>query len=89
MTRVANFALFDGYESVEPAEWTIGLQSSTSPDEPHGTMANVHGVMTYADGYTGTFEALLVQENGSWRLFRIDVEVPPEKVEDYLKSNPF
>lgn len=84
----ANFVIFDGYQTIEVLDCTIGLQSASSPDEPQGLVANVNGAVTYADGYMGDFEAVLVKENGEWKMYAINVNVSPDKLEAYLKDNP-
>jgi hypothetical protein len=38
--------------------------------------------------YTGNFQAVLENENGQWKIYSLEITVPPAKVEDYLKSHP-
>ena len=87
MLKGPNFALFDGYEKVEVTYLNIGPAFSTNPNAPQGTVAKVSGGVTYKDGYTGQFQAVLEQENKEWKIHNINVTAPPKKFEDYLKSN--
>lgn len=76
-----NFVLFDGYQSASVMNLNLSAAFNTNPDLPQGTVAKVNGVVTYEGGYTGSFNAMLEQEKGEWRLFNIHVTVPPNKLE--------
>jgi len=74
-----NYMLFDGYQSVELLDATVGVNSDSDVTAPQGLVAQVSGSIHYAAGFTGSFEAILEHEGESWRLYGIDVSVPPEK----------
>jgi hypothetical protein len=76
------FVLFDGYEKAELTYLNIGSTFSTDSSKPQGTTARTRGVVTYAGGHTGHFEAVLELEAGKWKLYNINVTVPPDKVGD-------
>jgi hypothetical protein len=76
----ANYVLFDGYQSVAIDSTNLSNAINTDPDVPQGTVANVSGKVAYSGGVTGTFRATLEKEAGAWRLFSINVVVPPEKM---------
>ncbi|NJL92243.1 MAG: hypothetical protein HC915_00230 [Anaerolineae bacterium] len=78
-----NYVLFDAYERVDITDLRIGQVVNQQPGLPLGTVATAHGTITYADGYEGSFRATLEKVNGDWRLFDIDISVPPGKVQDY------
>jgi hypothetical protein len=84
MIKGNNYVIFDGYRSLQVSDITIGFQSSPQPGEPQGIVAQVSGSVTYDCGYTGDFEAVLEKEGDNWRIFGIQVNVPPDK----LKPNP-
>lgn len=84
----SNYSLFDGYTKVEVANVNITRGFNTNPDAPQGLVARVNGVITYDGGYRGSFQAVLEQENNEWKLFSINVTVPPDKVDDFIKNNP-
>jgi hypothetical protein len=85
MLSGANFALIDGYQEIEPQDWNIGFQAG----EPSGLVAHVSGAVIYAGDYLGDFEAVLVKENGAWKIYGININALPDKLEEYLKQNPF
>jgi hypothetical protein len=75
-----NYVLFDGYRSVTVENINISAAFNTNPDLPQGTVAKVNGTIAYKGGFTGRFEAVLEQEGNKWRLFNINVTVPPDKL---------
>ena len=75
-----NYVLFEGYRSVSIANLNVSAAFNTSPDLPQGTVAMATGTASYAGGFNGTFNAVLEQEGDAWRLFSINVVVPPDKV---------
>jgi hypothetical protein len=76
-----SFALFDGYLEMEMSAWEI---SSTR----EGKVAEINATVTYEGGYSGSFDAVLVQERDEWKLISFNVTVPPDKSEDWEKNNP-
>jgi len=75
-----NYTLFDGYQSVTIDTTNLTSAINTNPDVPQGSVAMVNGTVTYAGGVTGSFRATLEKEDGEWRLFFINVTVPPSKL---------
>lgn len=83
-----NFASYEDYVSLEIQNLSMGPVVNTNMNEPQGMRAHVEGTVTYSEGYLGTFQAVLGQENGKWKLFSINITVPPQKIEQYLKNSP-
>lgn len=77
----ANYVLFDGYQSVAIDSTNLTNAVNTNPDVPQGTVAEVSGKVSYRGGVTGTFRATLEKEGDAWRLFSINVVVPPDKLQ--------
>jgi hypothetical protein len=75
-----NYALFDGYQSVTVDTTNLTSTVNTNPDIPQGSVANVNGTVSYTGGVSGSFRATLEKEDGDWRLFYINVTVPPSKL---------
>ena len=73
----ANFALFDGYQKVTLENINITQVANTDPDVPQGTVARVSGTVTYLGDFEGALHAILEQGNGKWKLYTINVTVPP------------
>jgi hypothetical protein len=78
-----DYGLYEGYESAEVARVIVTSRLSTNPNVPK-TMAQVTGTINYQGGVTGTFEANMELEDGQWRLSKVWIVVPPEK----LQGNP-
>jgi hypothetical protein len=76
-----NYVLFDGYQSVTVDTTNLTSAVNTNPDVPQGSVATVNGTVTYAGSVTGSFRATLEKEDGDWRLFFINVTVPPSKIQ--------
>ncbi len=74
-----NFVLFDGYRRLKVEAINLSVGFDTGPDGPQGTVASVQGTIDYAGGITGTFDAVLEQDEGQWRVYGINVSVPPAK----------
>lgn len=74
-----NYVLFEGYQGVTITNLNLTAAVNTNPDLPQGTVATANGVISYAGGYTGAFRAILEQDAGNWRLFSINITVPPDK----------
>jgi tetratricopeptide (TPR) repeat protein len=77
MSKGSMFAMFDGYQAIAIQTATIGLEKS---EDVQGTVARVSGAVQYDGGYTGTFQATLIQEGSTWRLINMNVAAPPQKV---------
>lgn len=76
-----NYGLFEGYESLEVGTVVVTLRFSTNPAVPN-TIAQVKGTINYQGGVQGTFEANMELEDGKWRLSKVWIVVPPEKLQD-------
>lgn len=75
-----NYGLFEGYESIEVDTVTVTSGFSTNPAVPM-TVAQVKGTVSYQGGVQGTFEANMELEDGQWRLSKVWIVVPPEKLQ--------
>lgn len=74
-----NYVLFDGYQSLSVQNLNLTATANTNPDLPQGTVANVNGVIKYSGGFTGNFTATLEKVNGMWLIYRININVTPDK----------
>jgi F0F1-type ATP synthase membrane subunit c/vacuolar-type H+-ATPase subunit K len=74
-----NYTLFEGYESIAMANFNLNLTSDPDPTMPQGQVAEVDGTVSYADGFTGDFNAVLEKEGEEWRLYSINVNAPADK----------
>jgi hypothetical protein len=74
-----NYTLFDGYQGVTITSFTLNATVDSDPDMPQGQVAEVEGEIYYSDGYTGTFTAVLEKDGDEWRLFSINISVPPDR----------
>jgi hypothetical protein len=79
LTQGNNYVVFEGYESIKVQNLNLTAAVNTNPDMPQGTVANVAGVVTYKDGFTGKLTAVLEKVDGEWRIFNFNVTVPPDK----------
>jgi hypothetical protein len=77
----SSYVLFDGYQSVTIDTTNLTSAVNTNPDVPQGSVATVNGTVTYTGSVTGSFRATLEKEDGDWRLFLINVTVPPSKIQ--------
>ncbi len=80
MLEGKNYVVFEGYRSLSIEQINISMVANTNPDVPQGLVANVKGVILYADGFQGSFEATLEKVDGEWMIDGIFVVVPPEKI---------
>ena len=85
MIRGSNYALVDGYLSLEIQNLNIGKVVNANPDIHQGAVARVNGILKYENDFTGSFQAVLEKEDGIWKVDGIQINVPPAKVEDYIK----
>lgn len=74
-----NYKVFEGYREIALTNFTLSLTSDSNPDMPQGLVAVVDGMISYADGFTGDFTAVLEQEGEEWRLFSINVNAQADK----------
>lgn len=79
MLQGNNYKLFEGYQSLSVVQLHMGASVNTDPDFPQGNVARVSGTVTYRDGFTGSFTAVLEKVEGVWMLYGIDIRVPPDK----------
>jgi hypothetical protein len=81
-----NRALFTGYQGLTTTSYTN--QSSPDADQdsdlglPGGTFAVLRGTLHYEGGITGSFDAVLEQVGSDWKLYQMDIGVPPSKFRD-------
>ena len=78
MTNGALYTLFDGYESLELESWEINYDLSA------GKFVELVYKVQYQDEYEGSLYAVLQDDDGIWKLYWIDLTVPPEKIDDYV-----
>lgn len=74
-----NYVLFDGYQTLSVENLNLTAAATTNPDLPQGTVAKVDGTVSYDDGFIGDFAAVLEKVDGTWKLFSIKINVPPDK----------
>ena len=79
MLQGNNYLLFEGYRSLSVDQINLTASLTTNPDAPQGNVAHVSGTVTYRNGFTGSFTAVLEKVEGVWMLYRIDILVPPDK----------
>jgi len=75
--------LFIGYESLLTTSYRYhsGSDGDKDLDEslPAGSFAILEGVLNYEGGVSGTFDATLEQVGSEWKLYSIQIGVPPNK----------
>jgi hypothetical protein len=74
-----NYEVFDGYRSVTVKNLNFRIGFNSNHDKLQGTVVDATGIINYDDGLTGTFNAVLEQEGGIWRLFSFNITVSPGK----------
>lgn len=79
MTEGNNIYLFDGYKSLSVQNINISATVATNPDLPQGTVAKVSGIIFYEGEFTGQFSAVLEKVDGEWKIFGLNITVPPNK----------
>jgi hypothetical protein len=79
MLQGNNYKLFEGYLSLSVNQINLSAAVNTDPDAPQGNVASVSGTVTYNNGFTGSFTAVLEKVDGVWMLYGIDIRVPPDK----------
>jgi hypothetical protein len=81
----ANYLLYKGYRSVQVDMANIGFEFY---DEASGLVGRVMGTVTYDRGDTTTFDAVLLKENGHWKLLTVNVTIPPARYDDFFGAAP-
>lgn len=74
-----NFVLIEGYQSLTISNLNIKAVANTNPDVPQGTVAEVSGMISYENDFSGQFNATLEKVDGDWLLDFINITVPPDK----------
>jgi hypothetical protein len=77
-----NYVLIEGYQSLTIGNLNIKAVVNTDPDVPQGTVAEVTGVISYENNFSGRFEAILEKVDGDWFLDGINITVPPDKLQE-------
>ncbi len=78
-------SVFSGYQSlkISAINFNTSYNYSTSPtsqgDQPAGQFILSDGTLTYSGGLTRKFEAILVEEQGELKIYRIDIQDIAEK----------
>ncbi|MBI9044796.1 MAG: hypothetical protein JEZ06_09940 [Anaerolineaceae bacterium] len=80
LVKGKNHLMFAGYEDLSINEFAVSQESSEDKDLAQGTVAEAIGELTFSDGYTGEFEAILEKVEDDWMLHYININVPPEKI---------
>jgi hypothetical protein len=76
MVDGSNFSLFNGYRSVQIKFVDILPQPPTNPEGSQYPIALVVGVLTYAGGHIGNFDATLENEDNEWKIFLLRINQP-------------
>ncbi len=79
MLQGNNYALLEGYQTLVVENLNLKAAVNTNPDLPQGTVAEVNGTVSYEGGYKGKFTAVLEKVDGAWKLYNINITVPPDK----------
>ena len=75
--------LFIGYQGLQTTSYHYRTSTDGDTDTdaglPAGNFAILEGVLNYAGGVSGTFDATLEQVGSGWKLYNIQIGVPPDK----------
>jgi hypothetical protein len=82
--RGNNYVCFDGYQNLSIDNIKFTSAANTNPNSPQGIVVTTSGTISYRDGFTGTYTAVLEKVEGVWMLYKIDVTVPPNKLQNSL-----
>lgn len=74
-------AQYSGFESQEQTGFSI----EKNVGQP--TMFNYSGVITYDDGDKGNISAILVKDDGEWKIYNIEVSVGINRIEKFQQQN--
>jgi hypothetical protein len=86
-----NYALFEGYESIELTKFITIDRISSSLEISQSTIAEVEGTVTY-EGFDefGFFTGALIEvENDVWRICQFHINVPPSKLKKEQQALSF
>jgi hypothetical protein len=79
----SNAALFSGYQNLTTTgyRYHTATGSSDSPADglPDGAFTVLEGELNYEGGLTGNFSATVERVGSEWKLYNIQIDVPPEK----------
>ena len=75
-----NYVLIEGYQSLQVVKLNIKAVANINPDLPQGIVAEVTGIVSYEDNFTGKFNAILEKVDGEWFLHYMNITVPPDKL---------
>ena len=78
MEQLAENPAFRGAQVAHVTNINVTYAFNSNSDEPQGTIANVTGTVTYADGATGSLQATLEQEKKIWRLHKLNLNRPTD-----------
>lgn len=73
---VRDYVLFEHFEDLKVDRWMV----FAPPDSDRGRLT---GTLAYSGGYSGRFEAEMLQRKDGWRLTKINVVVSREKLQQY------
>lgn len=75
LVEMTNGAVVDGYQAMalEEVSFTFGRSRQFQ-----SSVVQVSGSLQYAGGHTGTLQATLVKEGGRWRIWNVNITLPPE-----------
>ena len=79
----------DHYQRVEVTSITHLTTANTNPNVPSGRYEQLRGRVYYDDGFSGQLEASLFKDKGGWKIHSININVPSQKIANYLKGKAF
>jgi hypothetical protein len=86
MKKGGNAAIFDQYQNIR-VDFINNISSLNTDSSLSGKFVNIKGAVQYSDGYMGQFTASLHLENGHWKIHSVNIIIPPDKIEKYVKAN--
>jgi hypothetical protein len=75
-----DFVLFEGFQELKVDKWAV----YASPNSDRGKLT---GSLSYTKGYTGKFEAEMVQGRDGWRISRLSIVVGRDKLQEYQPTD--
>lgn len=76
-----DYAMFDRFQTLQLRNYSVKIVNGK-------TSVRIDGDLLYTNGYRGSLTAVLVKENGAWKIESIDIYIPPQKVQDYINQHP-